>query len=132
MIGHCLLSNNEMCYSIKIQIFSPTKHTLRWERYHFRHTADWHHTITDWYATLISLPPILELLQWPLKSELCAGWHPKIRTITAAVLRIFVQCHDSNSKEESMQEQLKTIDAQYFQRLNYRPLPIYPLLSNSI
>ena len=34
--------------------------------------------------------------------------------------------------EESMQEQLKTIDAQYFQRLNCRPLPIYPLLSNSI
>ena len=50
--------------------------------------------------------------------------HAEIRTITIEVLQIFVQCHDSNSKEESMQEQLKTINAQYFQHLNCRPLPI--------
>ena len=28
MIGHYLSSNNEMCYSVKTQTFSPTKHTL--------------------------------------------------------------------------------------------------------
>jgi len=28
MIGYYLLSNNEMCYSVKTQFFSPTKHTL--------------------------------------------------------------------------------------------------------
>ena len=41
MIRYYLSSNNEMCYSTKIQFFSPTKHTLTSSLVEFSTTALW-------------------------------------------------------------------------------------------